>query len=74
MRGRTSHVKGMGVSHIGGMVGILGSGIDFDAVLDARVQMLRELERIASEATVHDDVVLAAIRELLLEAEAELDH
>jgi hypothetical protein len=56
------------------MVGILGSGIDLDAVLDARVRMLRELERIASEATANDDVVLAAIRELLLEAEAELDH
>ena len=64
----------MGVSHIGGMVGIIGGGIDLDAVLDARVRMLRELERIASEATANDDVVLAAIRELLLEAEAELDH
>jgi hypothetical protein len=64
----------MGDSHIGGMVGILGSGIDLDAVLDARVRMLRELERIASEATTNDDAVIAAIRELLLEAEAELDH
>ncbi len=65
----------MGVSHVGGPAGILGAGIDLDALHEARIRMLRELERLAAQrATSPDDEALAAIRESLLEAEAELDR
>jgi hypothetical protein len=65
----------MGVSHVGGIVGVLGAGIDLDALHEARIRMLRELERLAAEkASSPEDESLLAIREQLLEAEAELDH
>jgi hypothetical protein len=65
-----AHAREMGVSHIGGMIGALGPGVDLDAALEARINMLRALETVAIERDVPPET-LAAIRELLLEAEAE---
>jgi hypothetical protein len=55
----------MGVAHL--------VGFHLDAPLEARIRKLRELERAAAETPRTPEQVLAAIRDLLLEAEAETD-
>ena len=61
------HIGRMGVAHA-------GAGIGLQVHLDERVRMLRHLERIAAGVSGASPTVIAAIRQLLVEAEAALDQ
>ena len=52
----------------------MGSETHRESALETRIRLLRELERSAAEKRDASATMLAAIRELLLEAEAELGH
>jgi hypothetical protein len=56
----------MGVAHP------LGLGLQTN--LNERIRMLRQLERIAAEVSAASPTALMAVRALLNDAEAELDH
>ena len=61
----------MGVSHLSPGA-IFESALDLDAVLEARIDMLRALVAMAIERNASAETV-STIRERLMEAEAELE-